>query len=133
MLHFLYDVCLIVILVIIMLTQTDDTSINCRISSLTNCNIVVLIIIIIINMSLLYGRITVERLKCCDWSVHKLIEVNFSKLKVNNQMFRNDFECIRYHLCKIFAPYDFLEMNMSITTWYYLMNERKKKKKCLFK
>ena len=26
------------------------------------------------------GQITVEHLKCCDWAVHKFIEVNFSKL-----------------------------------------------------
>ena len=56
----------------------------------------------------------------CDWSVHNFIEVNFSKLTDNNQIFRNDFDCIHYNLCKIssqtieckiFAPYDFLEMN----------------------
>ena len=38
----------------------------------------------------------------------------------NNQIFRNDFVCIHYHLCKItpqiidcqiIAPYDFLKMN----------------------
>ena len=48
-------------------------------------------------------------------------------IEVNGQQpnFRNDFVCIHYHLCeissqiiecKIFAPYDFLEMN-SITTY----------------
>ena len=71
------------------------------------------------------GPITVERLKCCDWSVHKFIEVNLSKLTDINQISRNDFGCIHYHLCKItsqiiecriFAPYDFLEIN-SITTY----------------
>ena len=55
-----------------------------------------------------------------DWSVHWFIEVNFSKLTDKKQIFRNDFDCIHYHLCKIssqiieckiFAPYDFLEMN----------------------
>ena len=29
------------------------------------------------------------------------IEVNFSKLTDSNQIFRNDFVCIHYHLCKI--------------------------------
>ena len=57
-------------------------------------------------------------------SVHKFIEVNFSKLTDNNQIFRNDFDCIHYHLskissqiieCKIFAPYDFLEKLLSMT------------------
>ena len=51
--------------------------------------------------------------------VHKFIEVNFSKLTDNTQIFRNDFDCIHYHLCKIsqiigckfFAQCDFLEMN----------------------
>ena len=37
----------------------------------------------------------------CSWSVHKFIEVNFSKLTDNNKIFRNDFDCIHYHLCKI--------------------------------
>ena len=70
------------------------------------------------------GPITTLQTHDCDWSVHKFIKVNFSKLKDNNQIFRNDFDCISYHLCKISsqiiestisAPYDFLEMN-SITT-----------------
>ena len=48
------------------------------------------------------------------------MEANFSKLTDNNQIFRNDFDCIHYQLCKIsseifeckiIAPYDFLEMN----------------------
>ena len=46
-----------------------------------------------------------ERLKCCDWSVHKFIEMNLSKLKYINQMFRIDFVSIHFHLgeisCKI--------------------------------
>ena len=54
------------------------------------------------------------------WSVHKFTEVNFSMLTDNNQIFKNDFDCIHYHLskissqiieCKIFAPYDFLHLN----------------------
>ena len=47
------------------------------------------------------GPITVERLKSCDWSVHKFIEVNFSKLTDSNQIFRIDLVCIHYHLCEI--------------------------------
>ena len=56
----------------------------------------------------------------CDWSVHKFIDVNFSKITDNQQILRNDFDCIHYQLCKIsskiidckdFAPYDFHEMN----------------------
>ena len=56
----------------------------------------------------------------CDWSVLKFIEVNFSKLINNYQIFKNDFGCCHYHLCKIssqiiegkiLSPYDFLEMN----------------------
>ena len=68
------------------------------------------------------GIITVDRFKCCDWSSHKFIEVNFSKL-TNNHIFRSEFVCIHYHLCEIssqivecktFAPYDLLEMNSHI-------------------
>ena len=47
------------------------------------------------------GPITVERLKCCDWSVQMFIEVNFSKLTDNNQIFRNSFVGIHYHLGEI--------------------------------
>ena len=56
----------------------------------------------------------------CDWTVDKFIEVNFLKLTENNKIFRNDFGCIQYHLCKIssqiieckiFAPFHFLEVN----------------------
>ena len=50
---------------------------------------------------LVEGPITVERLKCCDWSQYKLVERNFSKLMHSNQIFRKDFVCIQYHLCKI--------------------------------
>ena len=42
----------------------------------------------------------------CDWSLDNstvYIEVNFSKLTQNNQIFRNDFVYIQYHLCKISA------------------------------
>ena len=51
----------------------------------------------------------------CDWLLHRFIEVNFSKLTDSNQIFRNDFVCIHYHLCKIssqtikyliFVPYE---------------------------
>ena len=64
----------------------------------------------------------------CYWFVLKFIDMNFLKLTDNNQIFRNDFDCILYRLCtisykitecKIFAPYDFLEMN-SITTYSML-------------
>ena len=63
----------------------------------------------------------------CDLSVHKFIEINFSKLTDDNQIFRNDFHCIHYHLykissqiieCKIFAPNDFLE----ITVYNYILD-----------
>ena len=47
------------------------------------------------------GPITFERLKCCDWSVHKFLEMKFSKLTDSNQIFRIDFVCIHYHLCEI--------------------------------
>ena len=57
------------------------------------------------------GPITVERLKCCDWSVHKFLEENFSKLTDSSQIFWIGFVSIHYHLgeischiieCKIF-------------------------------
>ena len=41
-------------------------------------------------------KITVERLEGCDWSRSSFKEVNFSKLKNSNQIFRNDFVCIHY-------------------------------------
>ena len=50
----------------------------------------------------------------CDWLLNRFIEVNFSKLTESNQIFRNDFVGLHYHLCKIslqiidcisFAPY----------------------------
>ena len=62
------------------------------------------------------GRITRD----CDWLRHRLIEVNFSKLTDMNQIFRNEFVCLHYHLgkkpsqiiqCIIFAPYE-----LTITT-----------------
>ena len=68
------------------------------------------------------GPITADRLKCCDWSPHKFIVVNFSKLTDYNQIFRIDFVSIHYHLCKIiqykiFGPY---ELTITITTlWLY--------------
>ena len=46
------------------------------------------------SVNLWGGPITVERLKCCDWSPHKFVEVNFSKLTDGNQIFRIDFVCI---------------------------------------
>ena len=49
----------------------------------------------------MWGPITVKRLQCCDWSNHKLIEGNFSKLTDSNQIFRIDFVSINYHLCGI--------------------------------
>ena len=68
---------------------------------------------------LIEGTNTALQTLDCEWSVHKFIEVNFSKLTDNNQIFRNVFDCIHYHICKIFqiiqckifASYDFLEMN----------------------
>ena len=66
------------------------------------------------------GPITALQTLDCDWSPHKFIEVNFLKLMDSNQIFRIDFVCIHYHLCKIFsqiiewkifALYDFLAMN----------------------
>ena len=71
------------------------------------------------------GPITALQTLDCDWSVHKFTELNFSELTDNNQIFRNDFDWIHYHLCKIssqiieckfFAPCDFLEIELSITT-----------------
>ena len=37
----------------------------------------------------------------CDWLRLWFIEVNFSKLTDSNQIFKNDFVCLYYHLCKI--------------------------------
>ena len=37
------------------------------------------------------------------WTVYEFIKVNFSKLTNNNQIFRNDFDYIHYHLCKILS------------------------------
>ena len=37
----------------------------------------------------------------CDLLLHWFIEVNFSKLTDSNQIFRNDFVGLQYHLCKI--------------------------------
>ena len=66
----------------------------------------------------------------CDWSPHKFIEENFSKLTDSNQIFTLDFVCIHYHPCEIspqiieceiFAPYDFFEMNsLSLSTYSIL-------------
>ena len=39
----------------------------------------------------------------CDWLRHRLIEVNFSKLTASNKIFRNEFVCLHYRLCKISA------------------------------
>ena len=59
------------------------------------------------------GLIIALQMLDCDWSVFKFIEVNFLKLTDNNQIFRNDFYCIHYHLrkissqiikCKMYAP-----------------------------
>ena len=52
----------------------------------------------------------------CDWLLHRFIEVNFSKLTKNNQIFKNDFVYLHDYLCEIlsaimecivFAPYKF--------------------------
>ena len=51
----------------------------------------------------------------CDWLLHRCIQVNFLQLTDSNQIFRNDFVGLHYHLCKIssqiieciiFAPYE---------------------------
>ena len=66
------------------------------------------------------GPITAFQTLYCDWSPHKFIEKNFSKLTDSSQIFRINFVYIHYHLCKIspqiidckiFDPYDFLEIN----------------------
>ena len=52
------------------------------------------------------------------------IGVNFSKLTHNNQIFRNDFVCNHYHLCKLLAQnyaglhifYNNTDYNMLFTT-----------------
>ena len=46
----------------------------------------------------------------CDWSVHKFIEVNFSKLTDNHQIIRNDFVAwiitsVKYHLKLLSAKF----------------------------
>ena len=64
------------------------------------------------------GPITVERLKCCDWSVHKFIEVNFSKLTDSNQIFRNHFVGIYYHLGEISTQVNECKIFWSIWTLY---------------
>ena len=62
----------------------------------------------------------------CDWLLHSFIEVNFSKLPDSNQIFRNDFVCLYYHLfkisaqiieCVIFAPYEFSITIYSMVAW----------------
>ena len=57
------------------------------------------------------GPITVLQTLDCDWSVRKYIEVNFSKLTDNNQIFKNYFHCIHYHLCKISQIVECNEIN----------------------
>ena len=68
----------------------------------------------------MWQPITALQTPDCDWLFHRFIEVNFSNLTDSNQIFRNDFVLIRYHVCKIssqiieciiFAPYE-----LSITT-----------------
>ena len=58
----------------------------------------------------------------------RFIGVNFSKLTHNNQIFRNDFVCNHYHLCKfsaqtiecnIFTPYDFILLLFYITYIFF--------------
>ena len=69
---------------------------------------------------LMDGPITALQTLDCDWSLYKFIDMNFSKLTHNNQIFRNDFVCIyypsvKYHLkflnAKIFASRDLLEIS----------------------
>ena len=45
--------------------------------------------------------ITALQIPDCDWLLHRIIEVNFSKLTDSNQIFRNAFVGFHYHLCKI--------------------------------
>ena len=45
--------------------------------------------------------ITVGCLESCDWLLHRFIEENCSKLTDFDQIFRNDFVCLYYHLSKI--------------------------------
>ena len=80
---------------------------------------------------LMNGPITVERLKCCDWSIYKFIEVNFSKLSDSKQIFRIDFVRIHYHLgeiswkvieCNFLFPY---ELSTTITTLWYGKTENR--------
>ena len=47
------------------------------------------------------GPITALQTLDCDWFVHEFVEVNFSNLTDNNQIFRNDFDSIHDYLCKI--------------------------------
>ena len=42
----------------------------------------------------------IRRAVTCDWSRTSFIESNFSKLTDSNQIFRNDFVCITYHICE---------------------------------
>ena len=42
-----------------------------------------------------------DRLMCCDWTSHKFIEVNFSKLADSQKKFRLNFVSIHYDLRKI--------------------------------
>ena len=66
----------------------------------------------------------------CDWSFDKLTEVNFLKFTHSNKIFRNDFVCIHYHICKIsaqiieiiiFTPYDFLQKKTLSTLYCFKM------------
>ena len=78
------------------------------------------------SISLWGGKITALQTLDCDWSVHKFIEVNISELTDSNQILRNYFVCIHYHICeissqitecKISASYDIIEINsLAITT-----------------
>ena len=54
--------------------------------------------------------------------------IHISKLTDCNQIFRNDFACLHYHLCKIsaqineceiFSPNDFLQWTLYITLYVY--------------
>ena len=63
------------------------------------------------------------------------INVNFSKLTDNNQIFRNDFDCIHYHLCKfstqIVSEFFLLFVNslLQLTSlWFKLLRKEKHRK-----
>ena len=64
--------------------------------------------------------------------LYSMVGVNFSNLMHNNQIFRNDFVCNHYHLCKlsvqtieckIFTPYNFIQLLFYTYTVYLLWSD----------